>query len=272
MTAFLAKLIRLPASPRPPAAHLLQALELVRFLARARVATWTRNRLLGLWWWLLEPLALAAVYSLVVRFAFRGTYDNYPLFVLCAVIPWAWFAAATSAAGGALRGSARLLHSASVSHLLLPTAEVLAHTYRFVAGLCVLTAVAAWYGFGPSWSFAALPLVVGVQLLLTVGIGFLLALANTVVADTAHIWSVITRIWFFATPSLYSLDAVPAEMRWLLVWNPFTTLFAAYRTIFLHGSCPDLLGLLGVALVATLVLVSGALLLRQQEGRLALYV
>ena len=60
-------------------------------------------------------------------------------------------------------------------------------------------------------------------------------------------------LWFFATPILYPLTAIPPEYRSLLQWNPFAYLIGILRQSLLGGGYEfgirDLLAGLGFSAV-----------------------
>ena len=72
-------------------------------LTAASLRTYSSQRLLGWAWWLLDPLALIAVYALVFGdwLNLRGGPEgaNYPFFLACALIPWRWYSLATRRGG-----------------------------------------------------------------------------------------------------------------------------------------------------------------------------
>ena len=42
-------------------------------------------------WWFLDPLLQMLVYVIFVGIILQRRTPDYPLFVLCAILPWKWF-------------------------------------------------------------------------------------------------------------------------------------------------------------------------------------
>src|SRR5262245_31811721 len=108
----------------PAFADAPRALATVRLLVSARLQAWTRDRWLGFWWWLLEPLSLTVGYLVVVK-ALKGTPSQSLLFLASALLPWSWFTASTSLAQQSLVRNAAVLKALATNYAYFPAAEFL---------------------------------------------------------------------------------------------------------------------------------------------------
>lgn len=254
--------------------------QLARFLAKVRLTLWVRDRWLGLWWWLLQPMAMGATYVFMVRYAFPGgARPFHALFIMCALLPWTCFIAATNQAGASFVGNKNLLKSFRFNYLALPLAEVMAATFRFACSFIVLGILMLYYQVAPTLHLLWIPLLLAVQFIFMLGVSNLLAVSQVFIQDTPNAWQVVSRIWFYASPSLYGLDRIseriPADYRYIYniyVLNPFATLFTAYRDVVIYGRQPDLLMLGYVALLGSVVLAVAMLLVRRLHGVLPMHV
>ena len=243
---------------------------LLRFLVGARLKLWTQDRWLGVWWWLLEPLAMTGTYVLVVKGAFRSGPPNYGLFVMCAMLPWTWFTAACGLGGVSLVANVRLLKSFRVSYAVFPTAEVAATGVRFLMSLLILGMLLVFYRIPVTWQLLWLPLLAAVQLVFTLGVCYWLSLAQVYAVDTQNLWQIVTRVWFFLSPSIYALDQVPEWIRGWYLLNPFAALFCSYRDVVIEGRPPELAHLGTAAVLGVVLAVSGLAVMRRLEGVLPL--
>jgi len=245
---------------------------LLRFLVGARLRLWTQDRVLGFWWWLLEPMAMTATYFLMMKMFLGSKQENYPLFIMCSMLPWVWFSTAGSLATQALTRNTRLIKSFRVNYLIFPTAEVLATTVRFVASLGILVILMAYFRVAPTRHLLWAPLLIAVQLLFTLGTAYWLALSQVYIEDTSNVWQVVTRIWFFLSPSIYTLDKVPERYRLWFSLNPFASLFGSYRAIVIEGRTP-MFGYLAITVCLSVVMIfSGRLIIRRLQGALPLHL
>lgn len=121
-------------------------------------------------------------------------------------------------------------------------------------------------GFGPG--LVVLPLLMLLQGIFAVGIGYLLSTLNLFLRDTYHLVGVLLTVWMFATPIFYPAFLVQKEgFGWLLEINPMYWLIEAYRDVLLYGQFPPVLDVTLFAGVACLVFLLGAAFFRAQKKR-----
>jgi lipopolysaccharide transport system permease protein len=115
---------------------------------------------------------------------------------------------------------------------VLPIVTVLANMVHFFLGLPILFGFILYNAMPlhPS-ELAWFPLVVLIQLILTLGFALILSALTVHFRDLRDILSNLMTFWFFATPIIYSyLEMPPSVMRWLNL-NPFTHLAITYQEI-----------------------------------------
>lgn len=121
-------------------------------------------------------------------------------------------------------------------------------------------------GFG--LGLVVLPLLMFLQGIFAVGLGYLLSTLNLFLRDTYHLVGVLLTVWMFATPIFYPAFLVQKEgFGWLLAINPMYWLIEAYRDVLLYGQFPPWLDLALFASVACLVFLLGAAFFRSQKKR-----
>lgn len=114
----------------------------------------------------------------------------------------------------------------------------------------------------------ALPLLVGLQMVFTIGLGYFLSAFNLLVRDTAHLIGVFVTVWMFATPIFYPPELVEnAGFGWMLAMNPMHWLIASYREVLVYGEFPRPALCLPFAAVAFGMLGLGARFFRSQKDR-----
>ena len=215
---------------------------------------------------------MTATYLAMVELAFPSGRPQPALFLMCAILPWTWFIAATGEGGRSLVQNGNVLKSAAVPYVLFPTAEVTASTVRYLFSLVLLALLMVYYGLAPTPWLACLPLLMAVQYVLALGISYWLSCAQVYIEDTSHAWQIVCRVWFFLSPSIYGIDQIPARFHTLYLLNPFAALFTSYRNILIHGSAPEWPYLATALGGAALICVSGHFLLRRSQGTVPLHL
>ena len=67
---------------------------------------------------------------------------------------------------------------------------------------------------------------------------FFFAAANVYYRDVAHILQVVLSAWFYVTPIIYPLDAIPAKYQWIFKLNPIIYVINGFRLAVYYGQLP----------------------------------
>jgi lipopolysaccharide transport system permease protein len=237
---------------------------LIQSLVARELKARYRGSVLGFFWSFFNPLLLLLVYSIVFKYIMTASRDArvepYALFMFCGILPWTWFASSLTEASGVLISGGNLIKKVLFPAEILPIVTVLANMVHFFFGLVILAGFLIWYQrpLNPS-ELALFPLVVLVQLVLTIGFALLLSALTVHFRDIRDILSNLLTLWFFATPIIYPYffftkeDGSVAWQGQLLKLNPFTHLAITYQEILFFkgpvGHLPLLL-LLGLISIA----------------------
>lgn len=226
-----------------------------------------RGSTLGFLWSFLNPLLLLLVYTFVftVMPGVRSTAvdaRSYSVFMFCGLLPWSWFSSSLLEASSVLVAGGNLIRKVLFPAEVLPLVTVIAGLVNFCLGLPILLVFIVYFGIPFEWSdLVWLPIIVLVQLALTLGLALFLSAMTVHFRDLRDLLSNFMTLWFFATPILYPLTQVektaPSSV-WLLKLNPFTHIALGYQAVLYHpGPFQDGAGLLAVGAASLLVLFLG---------------
>ncbi len=249
-------------------AELYRYRELIRNLVARDLKARYKNSILGFLWSLVNPLLMMLVFTLVFTVMLpNSNIPKFPVFVLCALLPWNWFNTSLMGATNSIVGNSQLVKKVYFPREVLPISTVLSNMVNFLLALIVLFAMMLIFRvrFTP-WA-ALLPFVILVQLVLTLGLSFILSTLNVFYRDTGVILEVVLLAWFFLTPIFYPIDILPSHRlvlgldldlhRLAYILNPMASLIATYRVILYSGAPPAFDFLARTVISALIVLVAG---------------
>ena len=245
--------------------------ELLKTSVKKDIGGKYKHSFLGVLWSFINPLLQILVYALIFPLVMKngGSYQDYTVFMVCGLIPWASFSTVINRASFIMIENGNILKKVYFPRSILPLSLVTSETINFLVSCIIILAFIVIKGFGISKFILFFPLVLLIQYVLLLGIALIFSAVTVYMRDIQHFIGVVLQLLFYATPIVYSIDTIPEGFRWILKWNPMTYIIEGYRAIFYNQTMPDLkaLGILGV--ISIVILIVGYLLFNKLQKRFA---
>ncbi len=231
--------------------------------------------IMGWVWTVFQPLFMLAVYTFVFSMVFHievaaetGT-SYYALFLFCGLLPWHAFQRGVMRSTGSLVENANLIKKVAFPVNIVPVYLSVSELISELVGFALLLGAIVLFDPPLHLTVLLLPLVLAVQLLFTLGVGWIAACGNAYFRDVYQFMGLLMMAWFFGTPILYPLEKVPAGLRTLLGINPMAHLMEIYRAILLRGELPAAGSVAIFCGFAVVVFVGGWAVFRRNEKAIA---
>jgi lipopolysaccharide transport system permease protein len=209
----------------------------------------------------------STLFGLLGKFSSEGT--PYPIFMLCALIPWQLFANGFADASNSLLVNQNLITKAYFPRLIIPLAAVLARLVDFAFALVVFLGMMFYYDVVPGFAICAAPLFVFSAMTMGLGVGLWLSALNVRYRDARHITPFMSQVWFFLSPIAYPSSLIPAQWRPLYDLNPMVAVVEGFRWTFLGTESPSFSAFSVSALTLASVLITGLYAFRRVERTVA---
>ena len=208
---------------------------LIQSLVARELKARYRGSVLGFFWSFINPLLLLIIYSLVFKYFLPRGDDKLPpyeVFMFCGILPWTWFSSSLLESSGVLISGGNLIKKVLFPAEVLPIVTVLANMVHFFFGLPILFAFILYHGMPIHLNeLAWFPVVVLVQLILTMGFALILSSLTVHFRDLRDILTNLVTFWFFATPIIYRYKDIDPTVMSYLNFNPVTHLAITYQEI-----------------------------------------
>ena len=226
-----------------------------------------RQTFFGVAWAVLQPLAAAAIFSVVFGRLAELDSDGfpYPVFVFAGLVVWTYFATGIQRAAESLVEVADMVTKIYFPRLLAPVAAVLPGLLDLAISLVVLAGFMVGYGVAPGPQLALFPAIVVATAVLAAGIGLWLSALNVQYRDVRHALTFVVQVWLFATPVVYSSAVLEDAWRYVFALNPMVGLIDAFRWSILDGPPPGVEDL--ISLASGLAVIAGGLVYFQRTER-----
>lgn len=215
----------------------------------------------GASWAVVNPVAQILIYTLVFSQVMRARLPNiqdtlaYSLYLCAGTLTWSYFVEVLTRSQTVFLEQANMLKKVSFPRVTLPAYVFLSATVNFTLVWGLFLAFLYLSGRWPGWVLVGLLPLLVVQQALAVGLGLALGVINVFFRDVAHAVAVGLQFWFWLTPIVYPLSAVPDGVRDLMTWNPLYGLVTSYQRIVVEHQWPIWSQLWPVCVIAAVVAV-----------------
>jgi len=210
-----------------------------------------RRGYMGVLWWIIEPVLYMSVFYLIFVVLFKRGDENAVPFLLTGLVVWKWFATSIPQSSNCISANIGLIRQVYIPKLVFPGMVVATSTMKFLIVFVLLVAFLLITGKSPSTAWLSIPLLMGVQLLMMLAIGSVLASVVPFLPDLKLIIDNGMMLLLFLSGVFFDISSVSSEMKGYLYLNPMLGIIENYRSVLLEGVWPDWF-LLGKVLVASL--------------------
>lgn len=229
-----------------------------------------KQSILGGIWAVLQPLLTMLIFTLIFGVIIKVPTDGipYPVFFYSALLPWTFFSSSISFAVPSLTNNINLVTKIYFPREIFPIGSIIAAFMDFIVASIFFLVLLVIYQVPIKTSIIYFPVLLVMQILLTLGISFIGAALIVSYRDIRFIVPLGLQLWMYITPVVYPLSLVPDNLRLLYMLNPMAGIIDGYRSILL-GKLPqwEYLALEMVVIVALFTL--GYIYFKNKEASFA---
>ena len=228
-----------------------------------------KRSVLGIAWSLLNPILQLLVLLFIFRLAMPVNIPNYFSYLFTGLLSRSWFQASLLLSTNAIVQNRELIKLPGFPSAILPTVTVTSHLIHFLIAIPILLIFLMLGGIRLSSVIILLPLVIGIQYILTLGLAFLVSTFQVVFRDTEYLLGVLLQLFFFLVPIFYDPNTVPSPYKTFYNLNPMVLVIDAYRAILIRDEMPNSLLLLAIFLFSTFLLFLGYVISKRTSYHIA---
>ena len=251
---------------------------LLYLLSLKELRTRYKKSVLGWAWSLFNPLSQMLIFTVIFTYVFNARalpgdpsgLKSFPLYFLCGLLPWNFFAITTSVAMSNVQSGSGLIKKVSFPHEHLVFSVLIAQFVTLLIETAILivalelaslnTLIGHFHGVPSSAGspnvIVWLPVVLVIYVLwaiFTAGVALALSAFNVFFHDVGYLWTILSQVLFYATPVIYFTIALPKGSVGKLMYNiatrgPTGSYIVAFHNLFYDGRWPS--GWLVLQLVA----------------------
>lgn len=226
-----------------------------------------RNMSLGVGWSLANPIVMMGVLWFVFTKIWPPEEKNFPIFVLCGLIPFNFFTLAWISATTSLVGNAALIKRTRFPREIVPISTVLGNCLHFFIQIGLLLVMVLIWGEGINIYWLWLPLIVGLEILFTIGMGLAFSALDVYVRDIRYVVESTNVVLFWLVPIFYGFHKIPDKYKGIYLFNPIAAVVMAFRNVLYENRPPAFSIMWKMALVSVVVFGIGLFLFERLKKR-----
>lgn len=211
-------------------------------MARRELTERYAGQALGMFWTIAHPLFMMGLYLFVFVVVFKTKVGNsvsmpldYSAYILAGLIPWLGFQEALSKACTAVTSNANLVKQVIFPVEILPAKTALATGFTQVVSTVLLLLYIAFSQRVVWASFLLIPVLMLLQMMMMIGLGFLLASTSAFFRDLKDFVQLYCLAGMYLLPVVYLPEWVPALFQPILYLNPFSYMVWCYQDAIYFG-------------------------------------
>lgn len=239
-------------------------MQLFKELLRNDIKNRYTGSMLGIIWSVVHPLSSLLVYyfifSVILKMKIGTAYEgvSFTFWLLAGILPWFLFSEVLSRATGCIIDNASIIKKIVFPSQILPTVSFFSGLVNhFITIILFIIGVFIFNHEAVNMNLWLLLVYLVPLFLLTTGLSMITASLNVFLRDIGQLIGIVLNIWFYMTPIIYPISAVPVNFKPYIIWNPVYPITEGYRLLFFKAQLIDSWALTYTFLVSTLIFIIG---------------
>jgi lipopolysaccharide transport system permease protein len=235
-------------------------------MTKREVAGRYKGSAMGLAWSFFNPVFMLIVYTFVFSEIFKSRWGGvggddsktqYAVVLFVGLIVLNLFSEVVTRAPNMIVGNVNYVKKVVFPIEILPVVVMSAALFHGLVSLSVLLAAFTLFNGYLHWTVVFLPLVLLPLIVLTTGIGWILASLGVFLRDVGQSVIIVVSVLTFLSPVFYPVTAVPERFRPFLMANPLTFIIEQAREVVIWGHAPNWTGMGIYSIAAVIVAWTG---------------
>lgn len=246
--------------------------DLFYFLVLRDVKVLYKQTVLGFAWAIIRPVFSMIIFTIIFGNLAQVDSDGVPyaIFSYVALVPWTYFASATTESTNSLTKNAAMLTKVYFPRLVFPMTAVLAKLVDFFIAFSIIGVLMLVFRVSPTIDIVYLPVLILLMMLTAAGIGLWLSALAIQYRDVKHAMTFATQLLMYAAPVVWSVSTLTERFgetaRLVYGIYPMAGVIEGFRAALLDTvDMPwDLIGI--GAISAFIIFISGTFYFKRMEG------
>ncbi len=208
-------------------------------------------------WWLIEPICMMLIYTMIFGVVFRASEEFFPIFVFIGLTMWSFFSRSLSASVDIVRWNKDIITKIYMPKYILLLSKMFTYFFKMMVSFAVIFIMMLFFRVPISFNILWIIPVFILLFLFTFGMSSIMMHYGVYVSDLGYITGIVLQMMMYLTGVFYSLsNQVPEPFGVILeVFNPVAFIISAMREALLYRTTP-MLGAMAVWTLISMIMIA----------------
>jgi lipopolysaccharide transport system permease protein len=246
--------------------------DLLLMLVKRDYVTFYKQTILGPIWFFVQPILTTVIYVILFGQVAKLSTDGLPqmAFYLSGVTIWSYFSDVLNKTATVFQSNASIFGKVYFPRLIMPLSIVISGLMKFLIQFTLFVCVVLYFTFikesiQPNFWILATPFLLFLMAAFALGLGMIFSSMTTKYKDLTMLLSFGVQLFMYVTPVVYTVTSIPSQYKFIVRFNPLTSIFECFRYGYLGAGHFQPLTLVYSTISIFILLAVGVLIFNKVE-------
>ena len=210
--------------------------DLLLMLVKRDYVTFYKQTILGPIWFFVQPILTTVIYVILFGQVAKLSTDGLPqmAFYLSGVTIWSYFSDVLNKTAIVFQTNASIFGKVYFPRLIMPLSIVISGLMKFLIQFTLFVCVVLYFTFikesiHHNFCILVTPLLLFLMAAFALGLGMIFSSMTTKYKDLTMLLSFGVQLFMYVTPVVYTITSIPSQYKFIVRFNPLTSIFECFR-------------------------------------------
>ncbi|MCX6171912.1 MAG: ABC transporter permease [Flavobacterium sp.] len=246
--------------------------DLLFLLVKRDFIVFYKQTILGPIWFFVQPILTTIIYVIIFGQVAKLSTDGLPqmAFYLSGITIWSYFSDVLNKTATVFQSNASIFGKVYFPRLIMPLAIVFSGLMKFLVQFTLFVCVVLYFTFvkgtiHPNIWILITPVLLLLMAAFALGLGMIFSSMTTKYKDLTMLLSFGVQLFMYVTPVVYTVTSIPSQYKFIVRFNPLTSIFECFRYGYLGAGHFQPITLVYSAISIFVLLAVGVLIFNKVE-------
>jgi lipopolysaccharide transport system permease protein len=246
--------------------------DLLLMLVKRDYVTFYKQTILGPIWFFVQPILTTIIYIILFGQVAKLSTDGLPqmAFYLSGVTIWSYFSDVLNKTAIVFQTNASIFGKVYFPRLIMPLSIVISGLMKFLIQFTLFVCVVLYFtlikeSIQPNFWILATPFLLFLMAAFALGLGMIFSSMTTKYKDLTMLLSFGVQLFMYVTPVVYTVTSIPSQYKFIVRFNPLSSIFECFRYGYLGAGHFQPLTLVYSTISIFILLAVGVLIFNKVE-------